>query len=86
MTQTLFGGPIFLCRMLLVRQLDAKFLFEQTSLITVAIKYAWEYLAVVISDGNGVSQSTATGLQIKWLQVRIPLLSLKLQSVRWQTK
>ena len=38
MVVTLFGGPNFLCKMLPVRNPDAKFLFDQTNLILNAIK------------------------------------------------
>ena len=40
-----------------VRERDAKFLFEQTSLITNEIKCAWQDPVIVISDEDGVNQS-----------------------------
>ena len=41
MVVTLLGGPNFLCKMFPVRNLDAKFLFDQTNLILNAIKKSW---------------------------------------------
>ena len=55
MTVTLFGGPTFLCKMQPVRELDAKFLFEQTSLVIEAIKCAGRNLVVAISGGSSQS-------------------------------
>ena len=57
MVVTLFGGPNFLCKMLPVRNLDAKFLFDQTNLILNAIKNAGGNVVSTISDGNRVNQN-----------------------------
>ena len=54
---TLFGGPNFLCKMLPARNLDAKFLFDQTNLILNAIKKAGGNVVAIISDGNRVNQN-----------------------------
>ena len=57
MVVTLFGGPNFLCKMLPVRNLDAKFLFDQTNLILNAIKTAGGNVVAIISDGSRVNQN-----------------------------
>ena len=53
----LFGGPILLCKMLPVREVDVKFLFKQTNLIIDANKCDGGNRVAVISDRNQVNQS-----------------------------
>ena len=57
MVVTLFGGPNLLCKMLPVRNLDAKFLFDQTNLILNAIKKAGGNVVAIISPRNSQRQS-----------------------------
>ena len=54
---TLFGGPNSLCKMLPVRNLDAKFLFDLTNLILNAIRKPGGNVVAMISDGNRVNKS-----------------------------
>lgn len=53
----LFGGPKFLCKMIPVRQLNAKFQFEQCQHLKSLIKEAGGNLIAVICDGNRTNQS-----------------------------
>ena len=53
---TLFNGPKFLYKMLRVRELDAEFLFEQTTLILDAIKNNGGNVVAIVCDGNRVNQ------------------------------
>ncbi|XP_065644326.1 uncharacterized protein LOC136075356 [Hydra vulgaris] len=53
---TLFNGPKFLYKMLPVRELDAEFLFEQTTLILDAIKNNGGNVVAIVCDGNRVNQ------------------------------
>ena len=54
---TLFGGPKFLHKMLPVKNLDATFLFEQTTAILSSIKLAGGNVVATILDGNRVNQT-----------------------------
>ena len=53
---TLFNGRKFLYKMLPVRELDAEFLFEQTTLILDAIKNNGGNVVAIVCDGNRVNQ------------------------------
>ena len=54
---TMFGGPKFLHKMLPVKNLDATFLFEQTTAILSSIKLAGGNVVATILDGNRVNQA-----------------------------
>ena len=52
MIVTLYGGPKFFSKMLPVRELDSKFIFEQTNLIFNTMKNVSENNVGTICDGN----------------------------------
>ena len=53
---TLFNGQKFLYKMLPVRELDAEFLFEQTTLVLDVIKNNGGNVVAIVCDGNRVNQ------------------------------
>lgn len=56
MIVTLFGGSKFLCKMMLVPELDSKFMFGQINLILSAVKNDVLNHVAIIYDGNGVNK------------------------------
>ena len=57
MISAMFGGPKFVCKMLPVRKVDAKFLFEQTCLLITAIQKSAGRVIAIICDGNRLNQA-----------------------------
>ena len=53
----LSDGRKFLCRIIPVKQIDAKFLREQTQVIIEGVKSCNDELLSMICDGNRVTQS-----------------------------
>lgn len=57
MIVSFYGGPKFLCKMLPVKNLDAEFLYEQSTLIIDSVTEIGASIKAVICDGNRVNQS-----------------------------
>lgn len=53
----MFGGPKSIIKMLLVKELDADFQFEQTMLLLDTIRKAWGDVLAIVCDGNRVNQA-----------------------------
>ena len=51
MTACLFGGPKFVCKMIPIRQLDARFLFQKAQNFVSTFQNAG-VVAIIICDGN----------------------------------